>query len=119
MNESVRWDSCFLVEKCLNLHWRQALQRDMTKRRNDMGPLAVIVQLPQKGRSDILLKNLSGYIQIAPALPALKSIEPLLLFKDLCGLYQSNEAVDLPLCWYGLDQVTVLEDFYRVHISAG
>lgn len=127
-----------------------------------------IFDLPQKGRSDILLKNLSGYIQIAAASPALASIEPLLLFrlltkhqsrmssvpdlnvslpalwkrdnqqidrdngrnfkqykqnlrlfKDLCQLYQNDDAVNLPLCWYGLDQITVLGEFYREQISAG
>lgn len=41
------------------------------------------------------------------------------LFKNLCQLYQNDEAVDFPLCWYGLDQVTVLGEFYREHISAG
>ena len=41
------------------------------------------------------------------------------LFKDLCQLYQSDEAVDFPLCWYGLDQITVLGEFYRERISTG
>lgn len=126
-----------------------------------------IFDLPPKGRSDILLRNLSGYIQLASS-SALKSIEPLLLFrlltkhqsrmcavpdlnvslptlwkrdnqqidqnngrnfkqygqnlrlfKNLCQLYRNDGAVDIPLCWYGLDQVTVLGDFYREHISAG
>ena len=125
-------------------------------------------ELPDKGSGDILLGNLSNYIQIAASSPSLKSIEPLFmfrlltkhqsrmctvpdltvslsalwkrddqqidrnngrnfkqyrrnlrLFKDLCELYQNDEAVDLPLCWYGLDQVTVLGEFYREHISAG
>lgn len=43
----------------------------------------------------------------------------LLLFKNLCGLYKNDMTVDLPLCWYGLDQVTVLGEFYREHISVG
>lgn len=41
------------------------------------------------------------------------------LFKELCRLYRDDEAVNLPLCWYGLDQVTVLGEFYRTHISTG
>ena len=40
-------------------------------------------------------------------------------FKDLCQLYRNDEAVNFPLCWYGLDQVTVLGKFYREHISTG
>lgn len=127
-----------------------------------------IFDFPQKGHSDILLRNLSGYIQSAAASPLLKSIEPLLLFrlltkhqsrmctvldlnvslsalwkrddqqidrnngrnfkqcrqnlrlfKNLCQLYQNDETVDIPLCWYGLDQITVLGGFYREHISTG
>lgn len=127
-----------------------------------------IFNLPHKGQAEALRKNLSGYIQIAAASPALKSIEPLLLFrlltkhqsrmctvqdlnvslpalwkqndqqidrnngrnfkqfgrnlrlfKELCQLYRDDETVNLPLCWYGLDQVTVLGDFYRAHISTG
>ena len=27
--------------------------------------------------------------------------------------------MDIPLCWYGLDQITVLGDFYRKEISKG
>ena len=125
-------------------------------------------ELPNKGNGDILLGNLSNYMQIAASNPDLKSIEPLLLFrlltkhqsrmctvpdlnvslsalwnrdkqqidrnngrnfkqygrnlclfKNLCLLYQNDKAVNLPLCWYGLDQVTVLGEFYRTHISAG
>ena len=41
------------------------------------------------------------------------------LFRDLCRLYRDDKAVNLPLCWYGLDQVTVLGEFYREHISTG
>lgn len=41
------------------------------------------------------------------------------LFIELCKLYQKDKAVDLTLCWYGLDQITVLGDFYREHISLG
>jgi len=127
-----------------------------------------IFDLPPKGRSDILLGNLSNYMHIAEALPALKSIEPLFLFRlltkhqsrmctvpdlnvslpalwkrdnqqivrnngrnfkqykrnlrlfnELCQLFQTSEDVDLPLCWYGLDQITVLGDFYRERISLG
>lgn len=127
-----------------------------------------IFDLPEKGRSDILLGNLSNYIQVAASSQMLKSIEPLLLFRlltkhqsrmcsvpdlnvnlsslwkrdkqqtdrdngrnfkqyirnlrlfrDLCQLYQNDEAVDLLLCWYGIDQVTVLGEFYREHVSAG
>lgn len=125
-------------------------------------------ELPQRGDGGILLDNLTNYIQIAASSSALKSIEPLLLFrlltkhqsrmctvpdlnvslsalwkkdnqqinrnngrnfkqygqnlhlfKNLCQLYQDDEAVDLPLCWYGLDQITVLGEFYREHISPG
>lgn len=127
-----------------------------------------LFEFPGKGSGDILLGNLSNYIQVTASSPGLKSIEPLFLFrlltkhqsrmctvpdlnvslsalwkrddqqidrnngrnfkqyrrnlrlfKNLCGLYQNDEAVNLPLCWYGLDQITVLGDFYRVHISAG
>ena len=41
------------------------------------------------------------------------------LFQSICRIYHTDEAVNLPLCWYGLDQVTVLGDFYREHISLG
>lgn len=127
-----------------------------------------LFDLPGKGNVDILLGNLSNYIQIAAYSPNLKSIEPLLLFRlltkhqsrmctvpdlsinlsalwkrdnqqidhnngrnfkrhllnlrffqDLCQIYRNNESTNLPLCWYGLDQVTVLGDFYREHCSAG
>lgn len=127
-----------------------------------------IFDLPKRGRSDILLGNLSDYIQVAAASPELKSIEPLLLFrlltrhqsrmctvpdlnvslstlwkrddqqidrnngrnfkqygrnlrlfKELCQIYQNDHSVDPFLCWYGLDQITVLGEFYREHISVG
>ena len=127
-----------------------------------------LFELSDKGNGDILLDNLSNYMQIAASSPNLKSIEPLLLFrlltkhqsrmctvsslnvslsalwkqddqqidqnngrnfkqyrrnlhlfKNLCQLYRNDKAVDFPLCWYGLDQVTVLGEFYREHISAG
>ena len=127
-----------------------------------------LFELPGKGSGDILLGNLSNYIQVAASSPGLKSIEPLFLFrlltkhqsrmctvsdlnvslpalwkrdnqqidrnngrnfkqyeqnlrlfKNLFQLYQNDQAVDFPLCWYGLDQVTVLGDFYRTHISTG
>lgn len=41
------------------------------------------------------------------------------LFSGLCRVYERDRQVDLPLCWYGLDQVTVLGDFYRQEIAAG
>lgn len=41
------------------------------------------------------------------------------LFQSICQIYRTDEAVNLPLCWYGLDQATVLGDFYREHISLG
>jgi len=41
------------------------------------------------------------------------------LFIELCGIYRKDESIDLPLCWYGLDQITVLGDFYRNKISKG
>lgn len=34
-------------------------------------------------------------------------------FQKLCQIYQDDPAVNFPLCWYGLDQITVLGDFYR------
>lgn len=127
-----------------------------------------LFELSDNGSSEILLDNLSNYMQIAASFPGLKSVEPLLLFrlltkhqsrmcavpdlnvslsalwkrddkqvdrdngrnfkqyrrnlrlfKGFCQLYQNDKAVDIPLCWYGLDQVTVLGEFYRTHISAG
>lgn len=127
-----------------------------------------LFELPDKGSGDILLDNLSNYMQIAAASPVLKAIEPLFLFrlltkhqsrmcivpdlkvslsalwkrddqqidrnngrnfkqygrnlrllKDLSQLYRNDKAVDLPLCWYGLDRVTVLGNFHRAHISTG
>lgn len=41
------------------------------------------------------------------------------LFQGLCRIYAKDEAVNLPLCWYGLDQITVLGDFYRQEIAVG
>lgn len=41
------------------------------------------------------------------------------LFKELCQIYRNDEAVDFSLCWYGLDQVTVLGEFWREHVSDG
>lgn len=41
------------------------------------------------------------------------------LFMRLCRIYERDLQVDIPLCWYGLDQVTVLGDFYRQEIAAG
>lgn len=41
------------------------------------------------------------------------------LFMGLCRIYKRDEKVDIPLCWYGLDQITVLGDFYRNEISKG
>ena len=125
-----------------------------------------LFDMPQKGNESILLDNLSHYIQIAGASPALKSIEPLFLFRlitrrqsymcsqpnfeaklsplwrrdnnkvdenngrnfkqyrlnlhlfyRLCYIYRKDEAVDFPLCWYGLEQITVLKAFYWDHIA--
>ncbi|MEH2940814.1 hypothetical protein [Lawsonibacter sp. JLR.KK007] len=125
-----------------------------------------LFDMPQKGNESILLDNLSHYIQVAGASPALKSIEPLFLFRlltrrqsymcsqpgfeaklpplwrrdnnkvdenngrnfkqyrlnlhlfcRLCHIYRKDEAVDFPLCWYGLEQVTVLKAFYWDHIA--
>lgn len=127
-----------------------------------------LFELPKKGNIDILLGNLSNYIQIAASSPDLKSMEPLLLFRlltkhqsrmcivpdlnvnisalwkrdkqqinrnngrnfkqyslnlrffrSLCQIYYNGESTDLSLCWHGLDQITVLGDFYRKHVSAG
>ena len=36
----------------------------------------------------------------------------LAFFQHLCRLYQEDRDVDLPLCWYGLEQTTALADFY-------
>lgn len=41
------------------------------------------------------------------------------LFIGLCQIYGKDNYVDIPLCWYGLDQITVLGDFYRQEVSAG
>lgn len=41
------------------------------------------------------------------------------LFTGLCQIYGKDNYVDIPLCWYGLDQITVLGDFYRQEVSAG
>ena len=125
-------------------------------------------EFPLKGSRDILLDNLSNYIQIAASSPELKAVEPLLLFRlltrhksrmcsvqtltvnlstlwkrdqnkidhdngrnykqciqylrlfyGLCQIYQDDPSVDLPLCWYVLDQVSVLGEFYREQLSSG
>lgn len=127
-----------------------------------------LFDMPQKGSESILLDNLSHYIQVAGASPALKSIEPLFLFRlltrrqsymcsqpnfeaklpplwrrdsnkvdenngrnfkqywlnlqlfdRLCHIYCKDEAVDFPLCWYGLGQITVLQTFYRDNLTTG
>lgn len=41
------------------------------------------------------------------------------LFVGLCQVYEKDRRVNLPLCWYGLDQITVLGDFYRNEVSKG
>ena len=41
------------------------------------------------------------------------------LFLSLCQIYERDSQVDIPLCWYGLDQITVLGDFYRNEVSKG
>lgn len=123
---------------------------------------AELFELPSKGNRDILLGNLSYYIQIVASSSELKAIEPLLvfrlltrhrsrmctvrdlnvrlsslwergesnidhdngknfkqyrrnlhLFQNLCRIYSTDKMVDLPLCWYVLDQITVLGDFTR------
>lgn len=123
---------------------------------------AELFSLPSKGDREILLGNLSYYIQIAASSSALKAIEPLLvfrllirhrsrmctvrdlnvrlsslweqdksnidhdngknfkqyrrnlhLFQNLCKIYSTDKMVDLTLCWYVLDQITVLGDFTR------
>lgn len=122
----------------------------------------------KQGKVEVLLDNLSHYIQIAAASPVLKSVEPLFLFllltlrqsymcsnanlqvdidklwirqeskvdedngknfkkyrKDLdffealTRIYEKDSRVDLPLCWYGLDQLTVLGEFYRNEVLCG
>ena len=40
-------------------------------------------------------------------------------FADLCKIYEKDEHTDLPLCWYGLDQITVLGEFCRNEMSKG
>ena len=40
-------------------------------------------------------------------------------FADLSKIYARDERTDLPLCWYGLDQITVLGEFYRNEMSKG
>ena len=40
-------------------------------------------------------------------------------FRRLCQIYQKDPAVDLALCWYGLDQLTSLGTFYREYLSPG
>ena len=40
-------------------------------------------------------------------------------FANLCKIYEKDEHVDIPLCWYGLDQITVLGKFYRNEMSKG
>ena len=126
------------------------------------------LEFPKERNNDILLDNLSNYIQVAASSPELKAIEPLLLFRlltrhksrmcsvqalsvnlpslwkrdknkikhnngrnfkqsiqylnlfrKLCQIYREDESIDFPLCWYALDQVTVLGEFYREHLSAG
>lgn len=39
-------------------------------------------------------------------------------FSQLCRVFEREDGVDLPLCWYGLDQVTSLGDFYRQSMDA-
>lgn len=41
------------------------------------------------------------------------------LFASFCRIYKRDSQVDIPLCWYGLDQVTVLGDYYRNEVSKG
>lgn len=41
------------------------------------------------------------------------------LFTSLCQIYERDPQVDIPLCWYGLDQITVLGDYYRNEVSKG
>ncbi len=40
-------------------------------------------------------------------------------FEALTRIYEKDGGVDLPLCWYGLDQLTVLGEFYRNEILCG
>lgn len=40
------------------------------------------------------------------------------LFTRLFHIYRKDEAVDFPLCWYGLEEITVLKAFYQDHIAA-
>lgn len=129
---------------------------------------ARLFKLSEKENGDILLKNVSNYIQITASIPSLRSIEPLFMFRlltkhksrmcsvpdlnvnisalwkrdnqsvdrdngrnfkqyglnlsffrDLCHIYEKHSSIDFALCWYGLDQITVLGDFYRKHVSTG
>lgn len=41
------------------------------------------------------------------------------LFTRLCQIYERDSQVDIALCWYGLDQITVLGDYYRNEVSKG
>lgn len=140
----------------------QVVDCDTSKKDEIVQCFFALYEMPKRGRADILMDNLANYIQIAAASPALKSIEPLFLFRlltlrnsymcsqvnlnvdmatlwkrdsykvdrdngrnfkkyrkelqffsDICEIYQKDPAVDLPLCWYGLDQLTVLGEFYR------
>ena len=121
-----------------------------------------LYDFPKRGSGQVLLDNLSAYMQIAAASPVLKSVEPLLLFRlltrrqsymcstpdlsvnlsalwksdqnkidtdngrnfkqcrtnleffaNLCRIYKGDNKVNFALCWYGLDQITVLGSFYR------
>lgn len=139
---------------------------DTERRKDILESFIRLVDLPPKGNKQILEDNLSAYMQIAAASPALKSIEPLFLFRlltkrrsymcstpnlevklpalwkadqtkvdedngrnfrqyavnlvlfaELCKIYGKDETVDLPLCWYGLDQITVLGEFYRDEVE--
>ena len=45
--------------------------------------------------------------------------ENLTFFHRLCCLYQEDQEVDLPLCWYGLEQITVLGNFYWNEVDDG
>jgi len=39
------------------------------------------------------------------------------LFYNLCEIFEKEETVDLPFCWYCLDRLTSLGDFYRQNCS--
>lgn len=127
-----------------------------------------LFQLPAAMDGSILLDNLTAYAQIAACSLALKSVEPLLMFRlltkhksrmckvpdlnvrlsalwkrdnitlthdngrnfkqartqleffrQLCQIYQNDASVDLPLCWYGLEQLTPLAEFYQAECAPG